>query len=245
MMNSQSCTTRSGFDPIPTSAGPIERAGLTEVPVMLMPTRWMTTKRQADGEAGEAGRRERVRDAENADQEQEGRNHLEDEGRNDVVFAEVARAPAVLAKPAIPSLSLAGQDEIEHDRGDDRPEHLGDPVTDHLLGGHAAGDEHAEADRRIDVAARDGADAVGHGDDGKAEGAGDPEQIDGRGARPHSPDDRRSAPEEHQGEGADKFRNLLIHCTSPPMLRPISAQIPLASVTGRSPIREIAPLMRW
>ena len=28
---------------MPTSAGPIERAGLTEVPVMLMPTRWMAT----------------------------------------------------------------------------------------------------------------------------------------------------------------------------------------------------------
>ena len=28
---------------MPTSAGPIERAGLTDVPVMLMPTRWITT----------------------------------------------------------------------------------------------------------------------------------------------------------------------------------------------------------
>src|ERR1700722_11303765 len=43
MMKSQSCATAPGFEPMPTSAGPIERAGLTEVPVMLMPTRWITT----------------------------------------------------------------------------------------------------------------------------------------------------------------------------------------------------------
>src|SRR6185437_3602328 len=43
MMNSQSFATATGFEPTPTSAGPIERAGLTDVPVMLMPTRWMAS----------------------------------------------------------------------------------------------------------------------------------------------------------------------------------------------------------
>src|SRR5579863_8777966 len=37
-MNSQSWATAVGFEPAPTSAGPIERAGLTDTPVTLMPT---------------------------------------------------------------------------------------------------------------------------------------------------------------------------------------------------------------
>jgi hypothetical protein len=43
IMKSQSCSSACGFEATPTSAGPIERAGLTEVPVMLMPTRWIAT----------------------------------------------------------------------------------------------------------------------------------------------------------------------------------------------------------
>ena len=51
-------------------------------------------QRQPDGEAGEAGRRDRVGDAENAHQEQERRHHFEHEGGNDVVFPVVARRPS-------------------------------------------------------------------------------------------------------------------------------------------------------
>src|SRR5208283_639778 len=89
-------------------------------------------KRQADGEAGETGRRERMRNAENADKEQESAHDLEDEGRDDVVLAEVARPPAVLPESARPALRFAGQDEIEHGRSDDRAKDLCDPVADHL-----------------------------------------------------------------------------------------------------------------
>ena len=63
-------------------------------------------QRQADREAREALRRQRMRDAENGDQEQERSHHLEDERRNRIVFAEVARAPAVLAKSAGPPCAL-------------------------------------------------------------------------------------------------------------------------------------------
>jgi hypothetical protein len=60
------------------------------------------------------------------------------------------------------------------------------------------------------VAARDRTDAVGHGDDGEAEGACDAEQIDRAWARAHAADDRRPAAEEDEGEGPDKFRKLLV-----------------------------------
>ena len=105
---------------MPTSAGPIERAGLTEVPVMLMPTRWMTTSVSPDGETGEAGRRDRVGDAKNADQKEERPHHFEHEGRDEIIFAKIPRAPAVLAEPPGPPLSFTGQNEIEHHGGDDR-----------------------------------------------------------------------------------------------------------------------------
>ena len=211
-MKSQSCATAPGFEPIADQrradrAGRIDR-GAGDVDADEMDG----DQRQPDREAGEAGRRERVGDAENADQEQERRHHFEDEGRDDIVFAEIARAPAVLAEPAGPALRLAGQDEIEHDRGDDRAENLGDPVADHVGHAHPAGDVDAEAHRRIDMAAGDRPDAIGHGDDGEAEGARDPQQIDRRRARAHAADDRRPAAEEHQGERADKLRDLLVHC---------------------------------
>jgi hypothetical protein len=94
-MKSQSCATRSGFEAKPTSAGPIERAGLTEVPVMLMPTRWMTTSvKPMASPAKPVGAKGCV--TPRTDQEQEGSDQLEDEGRNHVVFADIAWAPAVL-----------------------------------------------------------------------------------------------------------------------------------------------------
>ena len=47
--------------------------------------------------------------------------------------------------------------------------------------------------------------------DGEAEGTRDAEQVDRRRPRAHASDDRRPAAEEHQSEGSDKFRDLLIH----------------------------------
>ena len=210
-MKSQSCATAPGFDADADQrradrAGRIDR-GAGDVDADQMDG----DQRQPDREAGEAGRRKRMGDAENADQEQERRHHFEHEGRDDIVFAEIARAPAVLAERAGPPLRLAGQDEIEHHRGDDRPQNLGDPVADHVGHAHPAGDIDAEAHRRIDMTAGDRPDAVGHGDDGEAERARDPQKVDRRRPRPHAPDHRRPATEEHQGERADKFGDLLVH----------------------------------
>jgi hypothetical protein len=70
MMRSQSCATAPGFEPIPISAGPIERAGLTDVPVMLMPDQ-MDDQRQADCQAAETLWRQRMGDAQDRHQEQE------------------------------------------------------------------------------------------------------------------------------------------------------------------------------
>jgi hypothetical protein len=111
-------------------------------------------------------------------------------------------------------------------RADDRAEHLGDPVSDHFTRAHAAGDEDAEAHRRVDVTAGDRPDAVRHGDDGEAEGAGDAEEIHGCRARAHAPHDRSSAAEEHQGESTDEFGQLSIHVAFLPLLARLHANQP-------------------
>src|ERR1700677_2881527 len=176
-------------------------------------------QRQPDGETGEAGRRDWVSYAENAHQKEERPHHLEHESRDEIVFPEVARAPAVLAKPAGPALSLAGQDEIEHHRGDDRAQNLSNPVADHVRDAQPAGDIDPETDCWIDVAAGDWADAVGHSDNGEAESARYAEKIDGRRARSHSANDRRPATEEYKGEGPDKFSDLFVHYPLQPRVR--------------------------
>ncbi len=83
MMNSQSCATAPGFEPIPDQrradrAGRIDR-GAGDVDADQMDD----DQRQSNGEAGEAGRRERMGDAEDAHQKQERRHHFEHEGGND------------------------------------------------------------------------------------------------------------------------------------------------------------------
>ena len=114
-------------------------------------------------------------------------------------------------RPPVQPEALPERIEIEHAGADQRAENLSDPVAHHLARAHAAGGEHAEADRRIDVAAGDRPDAIGHGDDGEAESAGDAEQVDRGRARPMPPIDRRPAAEKHKCKGPDEFRELLVH----------------------------------
>ena len=61
------------------------------------------------------------------------------------------------------------------------------------------------------MAARDLADAIGHGDNGEAEGGGDAENFDGDGLAAQSPDDGSAAADKHERKGADEFRNCLFH----------------------------------
>ena len=61
------------------------------------------------------------------------------------------------------------------------------------------------------MAARDLADAVGHGDDGEAEGRGDAEDRDGARLAPQSADDGSPATDKDKRERADEFRNCFFH----------------------------------
>ena len=69
-------------------------------------------------------------------------------------------------------------DEQQHGAGDDGTHNLAHPVEQHLLKTHAAVHPHAERDGGVEVGAADMAYAVGHGDDGEAEGDGHTQESD-------------------------------------------------------------------
>jgi len=121
--------------------------------------------------------------------------------RRQAELAAVARPPSVLAEVLV-SAGDAHQDR----RAGERAGELGAPVEQHLARGHPAGQEHAQAHRRIDVAARDRPEAVGEGDDGEAERQRDAELADVVAAQ-----DGGAAAEQHQDQGADEFRSELGH----------------------------------
>ena len=89
-----------------------------------------------------------------------------------------------------------------HDRADD----LGGPVADRLRQRDPAGDEQAERDGRVDVAARHGPDRVGHRQQRQPEGERDAEPAD-RLTRDH----RGPHAAEHQHERPDGLRSSSSH----------------------------------
>jgi hypothetical protein len=67
----------------------------------------------------------------------------------------------------------------------------------------------AEAHRRVDVAAGDLADVIGHDDDDEATGRGDAEDIDRSRTGSHSGNDPCAAAGQDKGKSSDEFRNCL------------------------------------
>src|SRR5262245_64802392 len=110
---------------------------------------------EPDGKPGEVNGRAPLRDAEDADEEQKGADDFVEEGRGEIESAEIARPPAVLPEPAVPTGNLARHDEIEDRSAGNGAEPLRDHVGDEIRRGYPARDEITEAHRRIDMAARD------------------------------------------------------------------------------------------
>ena len=73
---------------------------------------------------------------------------------------------------------LAAGDQIENSGAGDAADDLGDDVGDHLGFRMTSADDQSDGDRRIQVAARDVADGVGHGHHGEAEGERNADEAD-------------------------------------------------------------------
>ena len=163
------------------------RAGLTEVLVTGMLIRWISVSaRPMASGAKPAGARLSV-DAEDDQQEEEGQHHLaRPSARAEGVCRRRVLAVAVGGEAAGErEARLARGDHVEHRRGarwrppPARPSRARSPASE------AAAGPQAERHRRVEMAAGDVADGIGHGEHGEAEGERDAGEADA--------DDRESA----------------------------------------------------
>ena len=97
-------------------------------------------------------------------------------------------------------------DRIEECRRDDAADDLGDDVGRGFLSGEAAAGNLAERDRRVQVAARNVADGVGHGKHRKAKRERHAHVTD-TGGRDAACEHSCAAAAKHKPEGADRFGN--------------------------------------
>ncbi len=103
---------------------------------------------------------------------------------------------------------LARGDQRQHQCTQHRADHLSDDVRQQVASGKAAGDGQADAHRRIQVAAGDMADRIGHGQDSEAERErnaheADTQTVDRAGEA--SGEDGAAAASEHEPEGAEQL----------------------------------------
>ena len=102
-----------------------------------------------------------------------------DQRRGQAVFAGRMVAVAIGGKAAGEiETRLAAGDHIQHAAPHDGADHLRDDVGNDLLGGKAAAGGKPDRDGRVEMAARDMADGVGHRHHGQPEGERHAEQAD-------------------------------------------------------------------
>ena len=130
--NIQSC---ANAQPPTKIAGPVLRAGFTEVLVTGMPTRWIRVSAEADGDRGEAcGRPARIGGAHDHEQEDEREDDLGDDARFERVAARRVLAVAVGREAAGEAEARrAAGDDVQHGAGEDRAGDLHGDVR-HQLG---------------------------------------------------------------------------------------------------------------
>jgi hypothetical protein len=97
---------------------------------------------------------------------------------------------------------------------------LRNPISQQFLNCHSTGGKDPKANRWIDVAARNLADAISHGHNAETEGKCNRELVNGRRTRGHSTNHNRSASDENQGECADELGDSLLHNQPPKITSP-------------------------
>ena len=160
-------------------------------------------------------RRAAVGRAQDHEQEAEGHHDLADEARRQRIAAGRVRAEAVAREAGVDvEARLAAGDRIEHGGAGDRAEHLRDDVGHQLGGLEPPARPQADRDRRIEMAARDVADRIGHGQDRQAERQRDAGEADAE-LRKRCGKHRGAASAKNQPGRSDEFgRKLAHHCTA-------------------------------
>ena len=166
------------YAPPANSAGPVLRAGLTEVLVTGIEMRWMRVRARPIGMPAKPA-------AAPFDvvpmMTKRKKNVITTSVRKQLprpVFAGAEIAIAIGGETAGDPAGLARCDQPQYHGGDDGADHLGDDVGDDVLAGAAPGAPQADGDRRVEVAARDVTDGISHGQHGQAECKGNAEKAD-------------------------------------------------------------------
>ena len=149
-----------------------------------------------------------VGDAEDDHQEHEGQQAFNQESTasGDGLIARVGTAASLLegltktigSEDAGSATADGIPNHKQQSTSDDTADELGSPVAEHFLEAHAAIDENAKTDGGIEVGTRNVADAISHGDHGKAESDGYTKEAD-------MSEQGRSTATEHQDECAEQF----------------------------------------
>ena len=201
-MNSHSWTIAS----VPAnSAGPIERAGLTEVPVAGIATKWIAASVRpiASGASAGCSMRSsvtaRITITKTAVSTSSSRNAAQ------AAYAGALVAEEVLAHVALGVEALEALHEQEqHERAEDRADELGDDVEADLAPGQPAADRGADRDRRVEVRAGDPPERVDHHHTARPKVEADGGDVVVAPASPAKT--HRAAAEEHEDEGPDAPR---------------------------------------
>ena len=153
--NNQSCPRAQ---PPTNRAGPVLRAGLTEVLVTGMPIRWTRVRPPVGG-------------AEDDEQEEERHHHLAHERGSQRIAARGVRSEAVRGEAAGRAEARgAARDEKEDSRTHDGARHLGDYIRTQVACRKTLADQQSHRHRRVEMAAGYVADGVRHGQDRETEG---------------------------------------------------------------------------
>ena len=184
---------------------PMERAGLTEVPVALIEAKWIIASARPMA-SGPMATLTSLRSSVTAriTQRNTAVQHDLEQQRGPPREAGALVAEEVLRHVALGAEALEAVVEAEqHGAGEQAAEELGGHVDADLVPRQTAAEHRAERDGRVEVAARDAADGVGHDDDGEAEGQPGGDVVT---AAAHG----RAAAEEDEHEGAQRLGRELL-----------------------------------
>ena len=169
-------------------------------------------EREANDEAGEGAVLELGRgDAQDGEHEDEGEENLDDEAGNGATV-HAGKAVGAEATRQVGNVAHA-KDALEQQRANEGAGNLGDDVADEVLGVQATPHEDSQGYGRVDMAARDVANAIGHGNDGQAKGErGEDVAAPVGGVAPHEHGGATTKRGEHQR--ADELCDVLLHACS-------------------------------
>ena len=165
--------------PPTNSAGPVLRAGLTDVLVTGMLIRWMSVRPRPMAKRRETGRGAPIRGAQDDHHEHEGHDDLGDRAGQQGVLARRMLTVAIGCEAILQREPRStGGNHVEDAGANDSADDLGDEIARQLPGLEAAAHPQAHRHRGIEVGAGDRPDGIGHRQHRETESEGNAQKPD-------------------------------------------------------------------